>query len=323
MDNYGPDIPDFPARMIKHASREDRKPWLAELPEILKGCREKWGLTLGRAVDEIKGNFVGFVMLPNGDEAILKVVLPDADLTAQMEALAIYEGRGINRLIDLDEDLGAMLLERLHPGTMLASHPNREEHPEITGRILVDLHKTPPPATHNLSHFQDWMNEAFRDIRNCSDLERSRPYLEQMPRAQGIMDTLRAPEEPQLLLHGDLHHWNILSDESRGWMAIDPGGVIGASCLDVGRFIVNAVGFDDNPSKSEMRETLLESIRILSDVLGESEERMFAGAFCDKITSSGWGFDKQSKEHDEVSLRMLQVMVEVGEDVDDGKIGVG
>ena len=35
---------------------------------------------------------------------------------------------------------------------------------------------------------------------------------------------------PQMLLHGDLHHWNILSDADRGWMAIDPKGVIGASC---------------------------------------------------------------------------------------------
>ena len=57
-----------------------------------------------------------------------------------------------------------------------------------------------------------------------------------------------------------------------------------------------------------------------SDVLGEREERVFAGAFCDKITGSGWGFDRQSGENDEKSFRILQVMVEVGADVDDGKI---
>ena len=323
MEHYGQDIPEFPARMIKHASKGEGKPWLAEFPETLKRCREKWGLSLGRAVDEIKGNFVGYVRLPNGDEAILKVVLPDADLAAQMEALEIYEGRGISRLIDLDRGLGAMLLERLRPGTMLADHPNRAERAEITGRILLDLHQTTLPAEHGLPHFQEWMDEAVGDIRNCLDLERSRPYLEQIPRAQAMMDTLKSPEEPQLLLHGDLHHWNILKDESRGWMAIDPGGVIGASCLDVGRFVLNATGMDDHPSKSELRKILLESIRILSDVVGESEERMFAGVFCDKITGSGWGFDRQSKEKDEESFRVLEVLVEVGEDVDDGKIAVG
>lgn len=154
--------------------------------------------------------------------------MPHDDFTTEMEALAIYEGRGINKLIDLDRDLNAMLLERLHPGTMLSQHPDRKQRAEITGRILLDLHKTPPPAGHNLPHFQNWMHDAFGDVRSCEDLERSRPYLDQMPRAQAMMDTLMAPEEPQLLLHGELHHWNILDDETRSWMAIDPKGVIGA-----------------------------------------------------------------------------------------------
>lgn len=322
LEKYGPDIPELPASLVEHLSRGGSNPWLEQLPEILECCRDKWGLTLGRAVDEIKRSFVGFALLPDGDQAILKVVEPDADLMAQMEALTIYDGRGITRVIDLNKELGATLLERIRPGTMLAGHPDRAERAEITGQVLLELHKTPPPAAHGLPHFQAWMDEAFRDIRNCTDLERSRPYLDQMPRARAMLDTLKAPEEPQQLLHGDLHHWNILKDASRGWVAIDPGGVIGASCLDVGRFIGNAVNFDDHPSASEIRVILLESIRILSDVLGESEERMFAGAFCDKITSSGWGFDKPHRKYDEVSQRVLQVMVEVGRDVDDGRIGI-
>jgi streptomycin 6-kinase len=321
VENYGSSIPEFPARFIKHASAgDDGKVWLEELPEILMRCRDKWDLTLGRAVDEIKGNFVGYVALPDGKEAILKVAVPHDDFTSEMEALEIYEGRGINRLLDLDRDLNAILLERLRPGKMLVEHPDRAERAEITGRILVDLHKTPPPAGHHLPHFQDWMHGAFGDIRNCKDPERARSYFEQMPRAQAIMDILREPEEPQILLHGDLHHWNIIVDETRGWMAIDPKGVIGASCLDVGRYICNATGFDD-PSRAEMREILLEAIRILSDVTGESEERMFAGAFCDKVTGSGWGLKHPPGDHDERSQQMLEVMIEVGADVDDGKIG--
>ena len=65
---------------------------------------------------------------------------------------------------------------------------------------------------------------------------------------------------PQILLHGDLHHWNILSDADRGWMAIDPKGVIGASCLDVGRFINNAMGFGE--TAAEKRKILLEAVTV-------------------------------------------------------------
>ncbi len=85
-----------------------------------------------------------------------------------------------------------------------------------------------------------------------------------------MMDTLMRDAEPQLLLHGDLHHWNILDDASRGWMAIDPKGVIGASCLDVGWFICNAMDFESGELRSEKRKILLETIRVFSDTLGES-----------------------------------------------------
>ena len=70
-----------------------------------------------------------------------------------------------------------------------------------------------------------------------------------------------------------------------------------------------------------MREILLESIRILSDIVGESEERVFAGAFCDKITGSGWELAHPPQEHEANSQQLLQVMVEIGADVDDGRIG--
>ena len=93
----------------------------------------------------------------NGEEAVLKVGVPHGDFSAEMEALAIYEGRGINRLIDCDKALNAMLLERLRPGKMLDSVGNAREQSEIAARILQELHATPPPSNHTLPHFMDWL----------------------------------------------------------------------------------------------------------------------------------------------------------------------
>ena len=78
-----------------------------------------------------------------GEEAVLKVGVPHGDFSAEMEALAIYEGRGINRLIDCDKALNAMLLERLRPGKMLDSVEDAHEQSEIAARILQNLHATP------------------------------------------------------------------------------------------------------------------------------------------------------------------------------------
>lgn len=315
---------EFPERMIEHVTRgwgEKGEAWLADLPAILTKCAEKWDLTLGETTDEIKANYVGYVTRADGSEAVLKVGVPHKDFSTEMEALGIYEGRGINRLIDKDEDLNAMLLERFSPGKMLSDHPDRDERARAAGEILVNLHKTPPPEGHGLPHFREWMQGAFRDTRECADLVRSQPYLDQHERGQAIMDLLMRPEEPQILLHGDLHHWNILSDETRGWVAIDPKGVIGASCLDVGRWINNAMGFDDDrATKAQKRKELLADMRILSDALGETQERMWAGAFIDKLTGSGWSLKYSADEWEEGSRETLEVIVEVGADVDEGDL---
>ena len=315
------DTPDFPKRFLRYATREfgkEGEAWLEELPSILKRCCDKWGLTLGRPTEEIKVNYIAYVEMGNGEEAVLKVGVPHGDFSTEMEALAIYEGRGINRLIDCDKALNAMLLERLRPGKMLDSVGNAREQSEIAARILQELHATPPPSNHILPHFMDWMRSAFADARSCKDPERARGYIEQIPRVESMMRILMEPDEPQILLHGDLHHWNILSDVDRGWMAIDPKGVIGASCLDVGRFINNAMGFGE--TAVEKREILLEAVTVFSDVLGENEERMFAGAFCDRIMGSSWGLKQDPDEHEVSSQEALRVMVEVARDVDDRRL---
>ena len=315
------DTPQFPERFLRYATREFGRAgeaWLEELPSILSRCCDTWGLTLGRPTEEIKVNYIAYVEMSNGEEAVLKVGIPHGDFSAEMEALAIYEGRGINRLIDCDKALNAMLLERLRPGKMLDSVENAREQSEIAARILQDLHATPPPSNHTLPHFMDWMCGAFADARSCEDSERARGYIEQIPRVESMMGILMETDEPQILLHGDLHHWNILSDADRGWMAIDPKGVIGASCLDVGRFINNAMGFGE--TAAEKREILLEAVTIFSDVLGENEERMFAGAFCDKIMGSSWGLKQKPDEREASSQEALKVMVEMARGVDDRRL---
>ena len=313
--------PPFPERFLRYATREfgrEGEAWLEELPSILRRCCDKWGLTLGRPAGDIKANYIAFVEMGNGEDAVLKVGVPHDDFSAEMEALAIYQGRGINRLIDCDKALNAMLLERLRPGRTLDSVEDRRERIEVAARILQDLHAVPPPSNHTLPHFMDWMRSAFADARSCGDAERARGCMEQIPRVESMMGILMERDEPRILLHGDLHHWNILSDGDRGWKAIDPKGVIGASCLDAGRFINNAMGFGE--TAAEKREILLEALTVFSDILGENEERIFAGAFCDRIMGSSWGLKHPPDANEASSREALEVMVELAKDVDDRRL---
>jgi len=310
-------IPKFSQRFIDFAiggHGEEGKAWLAELPNILEKCREKWGLSFGPLVDEIKGNYVGYVRLPDGKEVVLKVAVPHRDFSTEMEALAVYEGRGINRLLGLDRELNAMLLERIHPGMLLNDLDDREEQTEIVATVIRDLHRTPLTSGHNLPHFSDWVASAHRDAHECKDLQRARPFLDQFPRVLSLMEELTAPDEPQMLLHGDLHHWNILLDEGRGWMAIDPKGVVGASCLEVGRFLGNAL--NQGNTAAEKHQILMNAIRKLSDRLCQHQERIFAGVFCDFVMANSWGLKEEPNSRSPASVEEgLQVLLRVGEEV--------
>ena len=46
-----------------------------------------------------------------------------------------------------------------------------------------------------------------------------------------------------MLIHGDLHHYNILIVGKYSWLAIDPKGVIGPAAYEVGPLLMNPLGF--------------------------------------------------------------------------------
>ncbi len=50
---------------------------------------------------------------------------------------------------------------------------------------------------------------------------------------------LAVPEGPQVALHGDLHHDNLLDGGARGWLAIDPKGVVGERAYEVANLLRN------------------------------------------------------------------------------------
>jgi streptomycin 6-kinase len=313
-------IPEFPDRLHRYAEGyfgEDGKVWLVELPDILKRCCKKWGLELGPIMKEIKANYVGHARMADGQEVVIKVGVPRF-VQPEMGMLEIYDGRGINRMIDCDLNLSAMLLERFRPGTMLRKLNDSREQARITGRIVRELHQTPAPQTHDFKHRAKQLEKSIADASLCTDLERSRPFLYQLARLKSMMDVLIATE-PQILLHGDLHHFNILLDEARGWTAIDPQSRIGPSCLEFGTFVGNAG--DDEAPISEERKTIVEAIEMLSEASGESEDRVYAGAFFEYVLWTSRAPKDEPTEHEEAKRQKLDLFLEIGGDVDLEKIG--
>jgi streptomycin 6-kinase len=57
--------------------------------------------------------------------------------------------------------------------------------------------------------------------------------------ARSMLDQLLRDPAQDWVLHGDLHQQNLLWSADRGWVAIDPHGVVGDPGYDVGPLLIN------------------------------------------------------------------------------------
>jgi streptomycin 6-kinase len=112
------------------------------------------------------------------------------------------------------------------------------------------------------------------------------PFPERMVEiVEGMLQELFAEDRPQALLHGDFHHYNILSSD-RGWLVIDPKGVAGAPEYEVGPLLTNPLG--ELPAESEAIRRTQRRIAIVSERTGMDRQRIWRWAVCHSLLSSWW-----------------------------------
>ena len=111
-----------------------------------------------------------------------------------------------------------------------------------------------------------------------------------------------------MLLHGDLHHDNILASTSSGWVAIDPKGIVGDPGYEVGTFMLNQlpVGAAD----SVVQELSKQRLSIFSAELQISRERLAGWAFCHAVLSALWSFEDSEEWRATIRLAKLLEQVE-------------
>jgi len=109
-------------------------------------------------------------------------------------------------------------------------------------------------------------------------------------RAESLFAELLASSGPPVVLHGDLHHGNILSATRAPWLAIDPKGVVGEAEYEAGALLAN-------PSPEIAADPAVASRRIaqLGDLLGFDRQRIRDWAFAQAVLRAWWGVeDRQS-----------------------------
>lgn len=250
------------ARQFGDAGRQ----WLLDLPALLHELSKAWHLQLGPPVDNIKSNYVAYAHTATGTAVVLKVGVPHLDLKTEIDSLRHYRGRGmVTALASAGEN--AILLERINPGTNLHTLKDNRQETQIFAEVVAKLRHAPPSA-HHFPNWMDHLDKVFRqgrlDLATTPDFPRA-----WIDRAEQAVQDCRLADEEDVLLHADLHHDNILFDNKKGWIAIDPKGRIGHPGLEVGRFSFNWL-----PKQSEAAALALnERIAILTQALGDPHVR--------------------------------------------------
>jgi len=227
---------------IVRTFKEDGRVWLRGLPGLLAACERRWSLTLGEPFPNLSYHYVAPAMRADGSEVVLKAGVPNREIVAQAAALACYDGRGAVRLIEADIELGVLILERVRPGAMLSALDDDEAATAIAASVMRQLW-VPPPPDGPFKRVRDWAADlgTLRLQFGGGTGPLPRGLYE---RAERLFAELEASAPPPVVLHGDLHHFNILDGGGldggeRGWLAIDPKGVIGDPCFDVGALLHN------------------------------------------------------------------------------------
>jgi streptomycin 6-kinase len=107
-----------------------------------------------------------------------------------------------------------------------------------------------------------------------------------LSRAQKLATQLLASAPEERVLHGDLHHDNIVSAERAPWLAIDPKGIVGDPGFETAAFMNNPLGRME--SWSDPARYFLRRADILAERLEYPRERILGWTFIQAILSVCW-----------------------------------
>lgn len=282
--------------------------FLQKLEGKIHTYANKWELTIEEHFENLSYNYVTRALDQNGKPVILKLGVPNYDFTNEVKALAAYDGNGCVSLFREDAEYGAMLLESLFPGNMLF-----EENEKVAIEEFAKVWKAirrPAPAQGSagwtypsIMHWSQGLDR-YMEMKN-----EDQPFsIDLVLKAKSLFQDVTNTTSGLELLHGDLHHENILYSDRYGWIAIDPKGVIGDPYFDLTSFLVNHLFDSDNP-----KELLRLRIESLIDLLQLDPERFLKASFAMAVLYACWGVEDNIIEDALNTYQCALWLLEMGE----------
>ena len=234
------------------------------------------------------------VLLPvrsNGAPAMLKLATVDEERRGGA-VLAWWDGDGAARV--LAREGAALLMERVDGSRSLAETA-RAGGDDAATRVLcavaARLHAprpNPPPEAHPL---EAWFAELWGVAERQGGV---------LARAAEAATSLLAEPREVVVLHGDLHHGNVLDGGGRGWLAIDPKGLLGERGYDFANIFCNPdLAVAIAPGRLERQ------LDVVAEAAGLERERLLRWVLAYAGLSAAWTINEGNEP--DVALPVAEI----------------
>jgi len=265
--------------------------WAEGLPSVVADLEARWNVRV-ESVYPLSYNWVARAVNSAGEPVVLKIGWPgEEEVFSEMAALCAFDGRGIAQLLAYDGPSAAMLLECIEPGVPLEQMADDDEATRIAAQVMRELWVEPPEQGREALITVARWGMGFQKL-HATFGGGTGPFSPQLvERAERTWAELEAsPAHPPMLLHGDLHHWNILSAQRSPWLAIDPKGLIGEPAYEPGALLRNP--WPDVSDVPLLLERLPRRVAIIHEMLGLDRQRILAWSFTQAVLSSWWTYEE-------------------------------
>lgn len=242
--------------------------WFDQLPGVLAAVGQRWQFELGSSILRGSVSAVFWCQLADGRSAVLKASPDRARLAFEAAALSAWHTVHTPAVIAFDEQLGALLIEAIEPGTPLvitSAYPAMED----VAELLSSPHASGVPGPSYPAAGQRVANL----FGSSAKLYQRHPKLAALiprqlyERGHQLATRLAQQQSPAVLLHGDLTPSNTLDGGAkRGLVAIDPAPCLGDAAFDAVNLLLWQV--DD-------LQTVQARTQRLAATTGMDEQRLF------------------------------------------------